>query len=68
MLGPVRIRSDAFGCSRMHLSAFGCVRKLPEIFGFFRVFGTTLLILDAWNKDSSRIRDGGLKPYSEFAY
>ena len=42
MFGPVRIRSDAFGCSRMHLSVFGYVRKLPEIFG---VFETIVLVL-----------------------
>ena len=38
MFGPVRMRSDAFGCNRIHFGALGCVRTLPEIFGFFGFF------------------------------
>ena len=34
----VQIRSDAFGCNRMHFGALGCVRTLPETFAFFRFF------------------------------
>ena len=42
--GPVRMRSDVFGCNRMHFGASGSVSTLPEIFGFFRFFRTILVI------------------------
>ena len=32
------MRSDAFGCVRMHLDAFGCVRTRPENFKVFARF------------------------------
>ena len=34
--GPVRMRSDVFGCNRMHFGALGSVPTLLEIFGFFQ--------------------------------
>ena len=39
------MRSDVFGCNRMHFGALGSVPTLLEFFGLFRFVRTTLVIL-----------------------
>ena len=40
------MRSDVFGCNRMHFGALGSVPTLLEFFGLFQSFRTILMIVD----------------------
>ena len=48
------MRSDVFGCNRMHFGALGSVPTLVEFFGCFRFVWTTSVVFG---------RSGGLGAY-----
>ena len=55
------MRSDVFGCNRMHFGALGSVPTLLEIFGFFR-FAWTILVM------FGRFRGWGAYFYGHFTF